>query len=199
MGRVEVAHEAAGMALTDREGGLWQTQGGRGGWESGTRGQSLFGEGRLSRCFLNFSRMSWREQSICPWVPREIPGWGSGGWPGPAAWRCGPRFLSQHAPTPGRHGACPPQAPRQGSVHGLHQGATVQGSSCGPPAYSEQRRAGGSASGWQWETGGAGVGPGRQLWRAGGGWGGEAPGLLGRSRVPQGPRSEISFRCVWGA
>lgn len=33
------------------------------------------------------------------------------GWPGPAAWRQDACSLSQHAPPPVGHGACPPQAP----------------------------------------------------------------------------------------
>lgn len=37
---------------------------------------------------------------------------------------------------PGRPWCLPAPGSRQGSVHGLHQGATVQGSSCGPPAHS---------------------------------------------------------------
>lgn len=95
-------------------------------------GPFLFG-GVDCRGHLNFSWMSWGEQSTCSWVPREIPGQrGLEGWPGPAAWR-----LLQPACTTPRSAMVParPRSP-QGSVHGLRQGATVQGSSCGPLAHS---------------------------------------------------------------
>ena len=79
---------------------------------------------------------------------------------------------SMHHP-PGRPWCLPAPGPRQGSVHGLRQGATVQGSSCGPPAHSGtmERHVGVS---WR-EMGGLGTGRlEKQL--QGGGWGGGALG-----------------------
>lgn len=113
------------------------------------------------------------------------------GWPGPAAWRQDACSLSQHAPPPVGHGACPPQAPprqRAWPASVCHR----PGVQLRPPAHSGtmERHVGVSWGGIR--DGGWGQ-------NSRGGKGGEERFLvlLGRSRIPQGPRSEISFRYAW--
>lgn len=54
--------------------------------------------------------MSWREQSICPWVPREIPGQGSGGVAQPSRLAAGPLLLQPACTIP--RSAMVPARPR---------------------------------------------------------------------------------------
>lgn len=119
---------------------------------------------------------------------------------GPAAGRQDPCSFSQHAPPPPqppRPRCLPAPGSRQGSVHGLRQGATVQGSGCGLPAHSGTME---RHVGWSWgAAGGIGTGAGETTPGAGGRSREERLWVfLGRSCIPQGPRSEISFRCVGG-
>ena len=182
--------DTGGSEVHRRGGRILRHSGGQGGMGEWNDGTILFGGVDCQSHPLNFMWMSCGEQSICPWVPREIPGQGSRGVARPS--RLAAPSASMHHP-PGRPWCLPAPGPRQGSVHGLRQGATVQGSSCGPPAHSGtmERHVGlscgemGGLGTEDWGSNSSGQGRGERLWV-----------LPGRSQMPQGPRSEISFRCV---
>lgn len=125
--------DTGGSEVHRRGGRILRHSGGQGGIGERNDGTILFGGVDCQSHPLNFVWMSCGEQSICPWVPREIPGQGSRGVARPS--RLAAPSASMHHP-PGRPWCLPAPGPRQGSVHGLRQGATVQGSSCGPPAHS---------------------------------------------------------------
>lgn len=142
--------------------------------------------------------MSWREQSICPWVPREIPGQGSGGVAQPSRLAAGPLLLQpactipRSAMVPAR--PRPPPRQRAWPASGCHGPGVQLRPACplwnnGEACWGVWGRMGGIGVGaWEATLGGT------ERWREERLW-----VLLGRSRIPQGPRSEISFRCMWGA
>lgn len=163
-------HDPGGSEVHRRGGRILRHRGAKVGWENGMTGP-CFLEGLTVSHPLNFVRMSYGGQSICPWVPREIPGQGSRGVARPS--RLAAPSASMHRP-PGRPWCLPAPGPRQGSVHGLHQGATVQGSSCGPPAHSGtmERHVGvswgemGGLGTEDWGSNSSGQGRGERLWVA---------------------------------
>lgn len=191
--------EAGRNAMTG-EGGLSQTEGGprwMGEWDDGV----IFfwwGGGTLK---VISERLvdELEETEHLSLGAKGDSGMGSRGVAWPSRLAAGPLLLQPACTTtPGRPWCLPAPGSRQGSVHGLHQGATVQGSSCGPPAHSgTMERHFGVSRG---EIGGIGTGAGEALWGEGGlgrrGCG-YSLGCLGSPKA-LGQRS-ASGVCVWEA
>lgn len=142
----------------------------QGGWENGVMGTHIFG-GTLK--VLPELLVDELEETDHRSLGAKVDS-GTGSWrvAGPAAWRQDPRSFSQHAPPPPqppRPRCLPAPGSRQGSVHGLRQGATVQGSGCGLPAHSGTME---RHVGWSWgAAGGIGTGAGETTPGAGEGAG----------------------------
>lgn len=141
--------------------------------------------------------MTWRKQSICPWVPREIPGQGSRGVAWPAALWLDPCSCSQHAPPPrsAMVPARPRLPPRQRAwpASGCHGPGVQLRPAC--PLWNNGEACWGVLGE---EMGGTGTGAAEATPEGREEGGGEAVGISWEVLDPQGPRSEISFRCARG-
>ena len=105
--------DTGGSEVHRRGGRILRHSGGQGGMGEWNDGTILFGGVDCQSHPLDFVWMSCGEQSICPWVPREIPGQGSRGVARPS--RLAAPSASMHHP-PGRPWCLPAPGPRQGSV-----------------------------------------------------------------------------------
>lgn len=141
-----------------REDGLAQTQGGPrwvGDWDDGVL---MFSGGTLKvipELFMDELEET-KHRSLGAKVDSGTGSWRVGGWPSRLA--AGPSLLQPACTTPTPAPRClPAPGSRQGSVHGLRQGATVQGSG-GLPAHSGTME---RHVGWSWgAAGGTGTGAG---------------------------------------
>lgn len=114
---------------------------------------------------------------------------------GSAAWRQAPRSFSQHAPPPPRpQGACPPQAPAKAACMACVRVPRSRGPAACLPTLEQWR---GMLGGLGGQQGAQGQELGKQL-QGREEQGGEAVGVPREVLSPPRPRSEISFRCVWG-
>lgn len=112
------------------------------------------------------------------------------GWPGPAAWR----LLQPACTTPQvGHGACPPQAPAKAACMACVRVPRSRGPAAARLPTLEQWRGMLGCLGGRWVAQGQKTGEATPAGKEEG----RGSGLLpGRSQIPQGPRSEISFRCA---